>query len=145
MQKNVNLTLVDLNFYKLYNDLLYNDLVVVKMHETALMQELITTVMQAVERYNVTRVNRVVLSVGKISNVLPEALLFAFEALTGEGIMKGAGLEIEYLPIIARCRACGCEYQAEGFPIVCPGCQSKNFTIISGDEVYIKNIECEEE
>ena len=120
---------------------------VIKMHETALMQDLITTVIQAVEKYNVTRVNRVVLSVGKISNVLPEALLFAFEALTGEGIMKGAGLEIEYLPIIARCHACGREYQADGFPIVCPGCQSKNFTIISGDEVYIKNIDidCEEE
>jgi len=118
---------------------------VIKMHETALMQDLITTVIQAVERYNVTRVNRVVLSVGKISNVLPEALLFAFEALTREGILKGAELEIEYLPVIARCHVCGHEYQADGFPIVCPGCQSKNFTIISGDEVYIKNIECEEE
>ena len=131
----------------LYYYLLQNDLMVIKMHETALMQDLITTVIQAVEKYNVTRVNRVVLSVGKISNVLPEALLFAFEALTKEGIMKGAGLEIEYLPIIARCHACGREYQSDGFPIVCPGCQSKNFTIISGDEVYIKNIDidCEEE
>ena len=111
------------------------------MHETTLMQNLIATVMEAVKKHNVTRVNRVVLSVGKLSNALPDALIFAFEALTQGGILQGAELEIEYLPVIARCRACGREYQADGFPIICPDCESKNFTIISGDEVYIKSID----
>lgn len=117
------------------------------MHETALMQNLITVVMQAIEGHKVTRVNRVVLSVGKLSNALPDALLFAFEALTQDGILKGAELEIETLPIVAHCRACDHEYQADDFPIICPECESTSFIIISGEEVYIQSIDidCEEE
>lgn len=114
------------------------------MHETAMMQHLISTVSQVVENRNVKRVNRVTLSVGRFSNVLPEALLFAFEAMTQDGIMKGAVLEMEYLPAMARCGACGREYQAGGFPIACPVCAGRDFTIISGEEVYIQSIDCEE-
>lgn len=109
------------------------------MHETALMQNLIAAVKRVAEEHNVARVNRVVISVGKLSNVLPDALSFAFEALTQDGIMKGAKLEIEYLPAVARCDSCGHEYQADEFPIVCPACKSTSFVIISGEEVYIES------
>lgn len=114
------------------------------MHETALMENLIETIEKAVEDRNVVRITRVTIAVGKLSNVLIDALEFAFEALTQHGIMKGAKLEIEHLPATARCDDCGCEYQAGGFPIVCPACNSNGFTIISGDEVFVQSIECEE-
>jgi len=116
-----------------------------EMHETVLMQNLLSVVEQAIENHHVTRVNRVVLSVGKLANVLPDALSFAFEAMTQEGIMKGAELEMESLPAVARCDDCGYEYQPDGFPIVCPVCKSVNFRIISGEEVYVQSIDYEEE
>jgi len=114
------------------------------MHETVLMQNLLATVEQAIENHHVTRVNRVVISVGKLANVLPDALTFAFEAMTQDGIMKGAELEIKSMPAVARCDDCGFEYQVDGFPIVCPACKSIGFKIISGEEVYIQSIDCEE-
>ena len=114
------------------------------MHETVLMQNLITTVAQALENRNVARVNRVTISVGELANALPDALSFAFEAMTRDGILKGAELEIESLPAVARCDACGHEYQTDGFPIVCPVCKSTGFRIISGEEVYVQSIDCEE-
>lgn len=113
------------------------------MHETALMGNMISSIEQAIEGRNVTRVNSVYISVGKLSNVLPDALLFAFEALTQEGILKGAELVIENLPAIVGCKVCGHEYQSEKFPIVCPACGSTDFMIKSGEEVYIKSIDCE--
>lgn len=113
------------------------------MHETVLMRNLLDTVEQAVENHQVKRVNRVVISVGKLANVLPDALLFAFEAMTQDGIMKGAELEIESVPAVAHCDDCGAEYQIDGFPIVCPACMSTSFRIISGEEVYIQSIDCE--
>lgn len=112
------------------------------MHETALMQTLIETVLQAAADHNVARVNRVVMSVGKLANVLPDALNFAFEALTQEGIMKGAELEIKHVPATARCESCGHEYRAAEFPILCPLCGSRNFVITGGEEVYIESIDC---
>ena len=117
---------------------------VIQMHETALMKNMLATVEQAIENHHVTRINRVVISVGKLANVMPDALSFAFEAMTQDGIMKGAKLEIKSSPAVARCDECGYEYQADGFPIVCPVCKSRGFRIISGEEVYIESIECEE-
>lgn len=114
------------------------------MHETALMQNLIETTLQTIKNRNIIRVDRVVISIGKFANVLPDALSFAFQAMTQDGIMKGAKLEIEYLPAVARCEACGYEYQADLFPFICPVCKSRIFVLISGEEVYIQNIYCEE-
>jgi hydrogenase nickel incorporation protein HypA/HybF len=114
------------------------------MHETALMKNLITTIEQALKGRNVMRVNCVYISVGKLSNALPDALSFAFEALTQDGFLKGAKLVIENLPAVARCEDCGQEYHADRFPIVCPACSSTSFIIISGEEVYIQSIDCEE-
>jgi len=115
------------------------------MHETALMQNLLNTVYKAVENRNVVRVNRVILSVGQLSNALPDALSFAFRAMTQQGIMKDAQLVIKQTPATARCESCGGEFPVEGFPIVCPSCGSSSFSIMSGDEVYIESIDCEED
>lgn len=115
------------------------------MHETVLMQNLMETAVQALEGHNVTQVNRVTISLGRFSNVLPDALLFAFEAMTQDGVFKGAQLEMEHLPALARCLDCGYDYEADGFPIICPSCKSTNFTIMSGEEVYLQSLECEEE
>lgn len=114
------------------------------MHETALMKNLLTTIEQVLESHDVLRVNRVYLSVGQLSNALPEALAFAFEAMTREGPLEGAELVIENQPAVARCESCGEEYQVEKFPLVCPACSSKSFIIISGEEVYVQSIDCEE-
>ncbi len=115
------------------------------MHETALMQNLMVLAARALEGRSVTRVNRVTVSIGRFANVLPDAFLFAFEAMTRDGVFKGAKLETEQLPAKIHCPDCGHEYEADGFPIVCPNCKSRNFTIISGEEVYLKCLECEEE
>jgi hydrogenase nickel incorporation protein HypA/HybF len=114
------------------------------MHETALMQNLMETALHALEGHKVNRVNRVRISLGRLSNVMPDALLFAFEAMTQDGIFKGAQLEMEHRPALAQCLYCNHEYEADGFPIICPNCKSDNFKIISGEEVYLKNLEYEE-
>jgi hydrogenase nickel incorporation protein HypA/HybF len=115
------------------------------MHETALMQNLIGSITHVLEGRKTVRINRVVLSVGKLSNALPEALKFAFEAFSQEGILKGAKLEIKDMPAEARCDDCCHEYIADVFPIVCPVCKSTGFRIIKGEEVYIEYIDCEDE
>jgi hydrogenase nickel incorporation protein HypA/HybF len=114
------------------------------MHETALMRNLIRTANEALAGRDIIRVDRVLISVGKFSNVVPDALYFAFEALTQEGLLKGAKLEIETSAAVAFCEDCKNEYKAESFPLICPICQSRNFMINSGEEVYIKSIICQE-
>jgi hydrogenase nickel incorporation protein HypA/HybF len=108
------------------------------------MQNLLGAVYKAVENHNVVHVNKVIISVGQLSNALPDALSFAFKAMTQEGIMKDAELIIEETPAQAKCETCGREYTVDGFPIICPSCKGNRFSIISGDDVYIQSIDCEE-
>jgi hydrogenase nickel incorporation protein HypA/HybF len=115
------------------------------MHETALMQGLISILVRVAADRGLKHISKVTLSVGKFSNALPAALIFAFRTLTHDGIMKGAGLEILNMPAVARCGGCRGEYEIKGFPVVCPACGSTGYLLISGEEVYIKSIECGEE
>lgn len=115
------------------------------MHETAMMQNLVSTALQALKNHKVKRVSSVNVSIGKLANVLPDALKFAFEATIKDTALAGAELKIKFLPIIAKCDDCGYDYHAEGFPFICPMCKSNRFIILNGEEAYIDSIDCEEE
>jgi hydrogenase nickel incorporation protein HypA/HybF len=53
------------------------------------------------------RVKRIVLEVGKLTAVLPDAIRFCFKVCSAETVTEGAELEIVERPGQARCRACG--------------------------------------
>ncbi len=112
------------------------------MHETALTQNLINIACKAIEGRDVTKVNSVTLCVGALSGVLYDAMEFAFEAMKQGTVLETAVLAFEELPVRAKCRECASEYQPVEFPYTCPGCGSRYFEIIGGEEVYIKNIDC---
>jgi hydrogenase nickel incorporation protein HypA/HybF len=113
------------------------------MHETALMQNMLAIVEKSIEGHNVKKVNSITLSVGKLSNAMPDALSFAFEASTVSGILKGAKLIIKEVPPAAKCEACGASYVPDDFPFICPNCASRFYTITQGEDIYIESIDCE--
>lgn len=114
------------------------------MHEASLMQNLITIAEKTVREHNVKLVNSITLSVGKLSNAMPDALSFAFDAMTQSGPLKGAQLIIKEEPVKVRCENCGAQYEPERFPFICPVCKGVYYTIIQGEDIYIQSLECEE-
>lgn len=113
------------------------------MHETALIQDLMSIAERALQGRNVKQVNTVKLAVGALANAMPDALTFAFDAMTLSGIFQGAKLEMIHQPIKVRCDQCGVEYQADNFPFVCPACSSIFYTITQGEDIYIISLDCE--
>lgn len=113
------------------------------MHETALIQDLMSIAERALQGRNVKRVNTVKLAIGALANAMPDALTFAFEAMTQTGLLQGAKLEMIHLPVKARCDQCGVEYQSDNFPFVCPDCSSIFYTITQGEDIYIISLDCE--
>jgi len=61
------------------------------MHELALTQDLVDLVS---ERCAGSRVTRVVLEIGRLSAVLPDAMRFCFDVCTEGTVAEGAALEI---------------------------------------------------
>jgi len=107
------------------------------MHELAITQEIVEILR---ERAGERRVRRVVLEIGKLSAVLPDAVRFCFD-LCAEGTpVEGARLEIEEPAGRARCRACGGDVVLDR-PFGRCGCGSTDLEWISGEELKIREME----
>ena len=82
--------------------------------------------------------------IGELAAVDPNALNFAFEALTRETEFEGLRLEIEIRPRRHRCLDCGKEFTVKDFDFRCPTCQSIRGECVSGDELEMAYLELEE-
>ena len=82
--------------------------------------------------------------VGELAGLDPDALHFAFEALTIDTPLSGLVLDIEYRASRSRCRDCGHEFEVRNFELLCPACGSLSTDRISGDELEFAYLEIEE-
>src|SRR3954470_4313966 len=106
------------------------------MHEMALVEEIIDI---AASARGEQRVLRIVLEVGKLSAVLPDALRFCFEVAREGTALAGAALEIVEVPGRGRCRACGAEVMLER-PFGRCACTSTDLEWLAGEELRIKSM-----
>jgi len=107
------------------------------MHELGITQEVIAIVS---ERAAGARVTRVLLEIGKLSAVLPDAVRFCFELCSEGTVLEGAQLEILETPGRARCRACGGEMILEQ-PFGRCACGASDLEWLSGEVLKIKEAE----
>jgi len=107
------------------------------MHELGITQEILEIVM---ERAHERKVKRVVLEIGKLSCVLPDAVRFCFDLCTAGTIAEGAELEIIQPPGRGCCRQCGVEFALHAAFSRCV-CGSTDVQWLSGEELRIKTME----
>ncbi len=109
------------------------------MHELGITQEIVA---RAQARAEGRRVRRVVVEIGRLSAVLPDAVRFCFDLCAESTIVEGAELRIVETPGTARCRACGHIFEVER-PF--GRCQSGETDLewLTGEELRITEIEVE--
>jgi hydrogenase nickel incorporation protein HypA/HybF len=107
------------------------------MHELGIAQQLVEI---AAESSRGARILKVVVEVGKLAAVLPDALQFCFEAASAGTTAEGARLEIVEVPGKALCRACGGSV-ALVQPFGRCACSSTDLDWQSGEELRIKELE----
>ena len=115
------------------------------MHEMGIAKQIIeiaaSLIPDGMEDIPVERVN---LKVGKLSSVVPDSLMFCFEILSIDTPLAGADLNIEVVPISARCNECKIEWTINEPIFMCKKCKSGSIEIISGRELDITSIELED-
>jgi len=108
------------------------------MHEMGIAKQIIeiatSSIPGGMEDIPVERVN---LKVGKLSSVVPDSLRFCFEILSINTPLSGADLNIEVVPILARCNECKFEWTINEPIFMCKNCKSGSIEIISGRELDI--------
>jgi len=90
------------------------------------------------------RVTAVEVSVGRLRQVVPSALEFAFELVAKDTPLEGARLELRDVPAAGRCRGCGAESRLDGFPFACTACGELDIEVTAGDELTVDAIEVDD-
>jgi hydrogenase nickel incorporation protein HypA/HybF len=107
------------------------------MHELGIAQEVVEI---ACAQANGERVKRIVLQIGKLSAVLPDAVRFCFDLCTEGTAAAGADLEIIEPAGVARCRVCSGQVLLER-PFGQCDCGCTDLEWLSGDELRIQAVE----
>lgn len=111
------------------------------MHEFGITQEILRAVLEASEAAGATRVNVVHVTVGDLTEVVPDALQFAWEALIPGTLAEGAGLEVAETLGRSMCLQCSTEFEHDRYDRVCTSCGSFATRVLSGDELRIDDID----
>ncbi|MCU0645720.1 MAG: hydrogenase maturation nickel metallochaperone HypA [bacterium] len=111
------------------------------MHELSIVQNIIGIIQSELSKHNITRVKSISLRIGRMRQVVPDALFFAFECLSKDTPLEGAEVKIEDIPIKGRCRNCHHEFILENWQENCASCGENQMDIISGKELEIAEFE----
>ncbi|WYL96144.1 MAG: hydrogenase maturation nickel metallochaperone HypA [Gloeotrichia echinulata IR180] len=110
------------------------------MHELGITQNIVAIVS---EHAKGAKVSRVLLEIGKLSAIMPDAIRFCFDICSQGTVLAGSTLEILEIPGLGKCRQCGAEIALDKPFGICQ-CGSLELDLINGEELKIKEIEIEE-
>lgn len=111
------------------------------MHELSIAENLMEVIREASIREKFTKVNSVSLKIGEMAGVDKDALSFSFEIVSKGTLAEGAMLDVEIVPLTARCSACGITFKIEDYVFRCGGCESTDIELVSGRELKIDHID----
>jgi hydrogenase nickel incorporation protein HypA/HybF len=112
------------------------------MHELSIAQNILEIVSGQCVARGYQRIDSVNLRIGRASGIMPDALLFAFDAIKSDSIARDAVLHIEEMPVSGRCNDCKNVFLVEEeYVLSCPSCGGRNFRITGGREMDVIDME----
>lgn len=111
------------------------------MHEFSIIEQVLKTVEYVASKNKLVKITKIVLQIGKLRQVMPDFLQFAFEAASSETIAKHATLELKIIPVKIECLKCHHVSNVNRNTYLCPDCDSEKIKILSGKEILIESIE----
>lgn len=113
------------------------------MHELSLAENVVQLAQQAALKEGARRVRTVILEIGQLSHVAPEALEFCFASVAAGTLAEGAWLEIRLIAGEGCCQDCGATSPMPEPYGLCPACGSTRLNAVAGTEMRVKAIEIE--
>jgi hydrogenase nickel incorporation protein HypA/HybF len=107
------------------------------MHEFSIASAVVDT---AVRHAAGRRVTQVDVRFGRLRQVVPVSLEFAFGLVSRETVCEGARLQWEEVPARARCEGCDERWEMTAPVFRCPACDGVDVEIVSGEELEVESI-----
>lgn len=113
------------------------------MHELSIALSILDTAEEEM-RQREGRVAVVHVKLGRLSGVVKEALVPAFELAREGTALVQSKLVIEEMPVVIHCPACAADRMLDTpYPLCCPVCGAFSNEIVSGRELEIHALEIE--
>ena len=113
------------------------------MHEMSLAEGVLQIVEDVARAQEFKRVKTVILEIGQLAAVEPEAMRFCFDAVMHGSIAEGATLEIIAAPGSGWCMKCATTVPITEQFGACPQCGSYQVQATGGTEMRVKELEVE--
>ena len=113
------------------------------MHELSLMRNVVRTVLMAGEKSKAKSIKSVTLLVGESRAFEEKWAQMYFDMFSNDSIAENAKVHLEQVPITGSCLNCGEIYRIDlhNKECCCPKCGEKEYNVITGREMIVKNIE----
>ena len=115
------------------------------MHEFSICQGLVKAILSELEKLDPPNPKLLKASavIGRLRQIIPETLRFAYETLAKETTIAGSKIEIISAPILAKCPKCGWEGEIKEHNFRCGKCGSGEVELSGGMELYLNNLTVE--
>ena len=113
------------------------------MHELALSRSIVDLVIERARAERFRTVTRVTVAVGVGAGVDAEALRFCWDVVAEETAARDAELVIGEVPLGARCRSCGHEFEPGAVLAACPACGRPGVELVRGRELRVLSFDGE--
>lgn len=110
------------------------------MHELGIVINIVKQMEDYMKQNNLTRIEKLVLQVGQLSEIYPKYLLDVYPLAVEGTKLEKTELVIDETPGLGSCEDCDFVYNLVENDNTCPLCGSKKFKIISGKEFLIKEL-----
>lgn len=115
------------------------------MHERSVARNLLNIVLgQANDFGTQNQIEVIRIVVGDFTMIQDELLVEAFYQLSHSTLAEKAKIEITHSPLKGRCQKCKQEFIINKQEFKCPYCGGQSVQIISGEELFIQDIEIAE-
>jgi hydrogenase nickel incorporation protein HypA/HybF len=111
------------------------------MHELSIAENIIEICEASAAAQDSRHIRTIKLRLGEFTTIVSEALQFSFEIARRGTLAENATLEIESVPMVTRCGACGDSGEtSQEVCLICTECGAP-LEIVSGDEMQVEYIE----
>lgn len=112
------------------------------MHEMGIAQELVRIAIDSIPKdMDNPKVEKLNLRIGKLASIVEHSLTFCFEIITKDTPLENARLDIDFVPVMVRCKSCDHSWEVTGPVFKCPFCEDGDVEMLSGREIEIISLE----
>ncbi len=89
------------------------------------------------------RVSGVKLTIGRMSGIMPDSLVFLLQTISKDTICDGLNIEFEIVDPEFKCNNCGNIFTAKEYDFTCPKCKNGDCEMITGSDLIVEKIHLE--